>query len=142
MITLVILLTIVILLTLPFIFLTHFVTWKPKGGNLVAFIWVQELVGVAIPQELFYRSVLLSGLVKAINRKPICIIVGSIIYALTFWSNDFSFLEQLCYFAFGIVTGILYGTAFLYSESVMPSILVHSLLDFFIIGFTNILLQF
>ncbi len=85
---------------------------------------------VALPEELFFRGILLRGLDKLFTRKWIPLVISSLAFGLMHWNNVSGLSTQITYISLAAVAGMGYGWAYRKSgNNLLAAILVHTLVD-------------
>jgi len=85
---------------------------------------------VALPEELFFRGILLRGLKKASSKKWVPMIISSVAFGLMHWNNLDDLPMQITYISLATVAGLGYGWAYLKSgNNLFAAILAHTLVD-------------
>ena len=113
--------------------LTGFLTFSiPESYNIPKLIF--EFMGlfltVALPEELFFRGVLLGGMEKMFSKKWIPLVISSLAFGLMHWNNVSTLSTQITYVSLAAIAGIGYGWAYRKSgNNIIAAILVHTLVD-------------
>ncbi len=85
---------------------------------------------VALPEELFFRGILLRGLDQMFSKKWIPLVISSLAFGLMHWNNAGTLSTQITYVALAAIAGVGYGLAYRKSgNSLFAAILVHTLVD-------------
>ena len=85
---------------------------------------------IALPEELFFRGILLRGLEKVSSKKWIPMVVSSLAFGLMHWNNIGGLSMQLTYVALATLAGAGYGWAYKKSgNNLFAAILTHTLVD-------------
>ena len=85
---------------------------------------------VALPEELFFRGILLRGLDKLASKKWIPLVVSSIAFGLMHWNNVDDLSMQITYVFLATIAGLFYGWVYIKSGySLFAAILTHTLVD-------------
>jgi membrane protease YdiL (CAAX protease family) len=85
---------------------------------------------VALPEELFFRGILLRGLDKMFSKKWIPLVVSSLAFGLMHWNNANTLSTQITYICLAAISGVGYGWAYRKSgNNLFAAILVHTLVD-------------
>lgn len=85
---------------------------------------------VALPEELFFRGILLKGLEKVSSKKWIPIVVSSLAFGLMHWNNMNDLTMQITYVSLASIAGLGYAWAYKKSgNNLFAAILVHTLVD-------------
>jgi membrane protease YdiL (CAAX protease family) len=123
----------IMVLVVPPGLLTGFLTFSiPESYNIskLVFQFVGLFLTVALPEELFFRGILLGGLEKIFSRKWIPLVVSSLAFGLMHWNNVNTLSTQITYVSLAAVAGLGYGWAYRKSgNNLLAAILVHTLVD-------------
>lgn len=123
----------IMVLVVPPGLLTGFLTFSiPESYNIpkLVFQFVGLFLTVALPEELFFRGILLGGLEKIFSRKWIPLVVSSLAFGLMHWNNVNTLSTQITYMSLAAVAGLGYGWAYRKSgNNLLAAILVHTLVD-------------
>jgi len=85
---------------------------------------------VALPEELFFRGLLLRGLEKVSSKKWVPLVVSSLAFGLMHWNNVGTLSTQITYVSLATIAGVGYGWAYRKSgNNLFAAILVHTLVD-------------
>ncbi len=85
---------------------------------------------VALPEELFFRGILLKGLKKVTKKNWVPIVVSSLAFGLMHWNNLNDLPMQIAYISLATIAGLGYGWAYIKSgNNLFAAILVHTLVD-------------
>jgi membrane protease YdiL (CAAX protease family) len=85
---------------------------------------------VALPEELFFRGILLRGLDKIFSKKWIPLVVSSLAFGLMHWNNVSTLYTQITYVCLAAIAGLGYGWAYRKGgNNLFAAILVHTLVD-------------
>ena len=85
---------------------------------------------VALPEELFFRGILLRGLDKKFKKKWIPLAISSLAFGLMHWNNVSELSTQIIYVSLATVAGIGYAYAYRKSgNNLFAAILTHTLVD-------------
>ena len=85
---------------------------------------------VALPEELFFRGILLKGLDKIFDKKWIPVAISSLAFGLMHWNNVDGLSTQITYISLATVAGVGYAWAYKKSgNNLFAAILVHTLVD-------------
>jgi len=113
--------------------LTGFLTFHiPSSYNIPKLIihFVGLFLTVALPEELFFRGILLRGLDKIYSKRWIPLVVSSLAFGLMHWNNVSTLSTQITYVCLAAVAGLGYGWAYRKSgNNLLAAILVHTLVD-------------
>lgn len=113
--------------------LTGFLKFNvPETYNIpkLAIHFVGLFLTVALPEELFFRGILLRGLDKMFSKKWIPLVISSLAFGLMHWNNVSTLSTQITYVFLAAIAGMGYGWAYRKSgNSLFAAILVHTLVD-------------
>jgi membrane protease YdiL (CAAX protease family) len=85
---------------------------------------------VALPEELFFRGILLRGLDKKFTKKWIPLVISSLAFGLMHWNNIDPLSMQIIYVCLASVAGLGYGWAYRKSgNNLLAAVLAHTLVD-------------
>jgi len=85
---------------------------------------------VALPEELFFRGILLRGLDKVFSKKLIPLVISSLAFGLMHWNNLNDLSMQITYISLAAIAGLGYGWAYRKSgNNLFAAILAHTLVD-------------
>lgn len=85
---------------------------------------------VALPEELFFRGILLRGLEKVFSKSWIPMAISSLAFGLMHWNNAGDLSTQITYVSLATIGGLGYGWAYRKSgNNLFAAILVHTLVD-------------
>jgi membrane protease YdiL (CAAX protease family) len=85
---------------------------------------------VALPEELFFRGILLRGLEKVFSKKWIPMLISSLAFGLMHWNNVDTLSVQISYVLLATVAGLGYAWAYKKSgNNLFAAILTHTLVD-------------
>ncbi len=85
---------------------------------------------VALPEELFFRGILLRGLEQVSAKKWIPMVVSSLAFGLMHWNNADTLSSQVTYVCLATIAGLGYGWAYKKSgNNLLAAILTHTLVD-------------
>lgn len=85
---------------------------------------------VALPEELFFRGLLLRGLEKASSKKWVPMAVSSLAFGLMHWNNVSGLTTQITYVLLATIAGLGYAWAYKKSgNNLLAAILTHTLVD-------------
>jgi membrane protease YdiL (CAAX protease family) len=124
---------IISVLVVPPGLLTGFLTFSiPKSYNIPELIleFIGLFLTVALPEELFFRGILLGGLDKLFSKKWVPLVISSLAFGLMHWNNVNTLSTQLTYVSLAAVAGMGYGWAYRKSgNNLLAAILVHTIVD-------------
>lgn len=113
--------------------LTGFLTFSiPETFDVTKLIthFVGLFLTVALPEELFFRGILLRGLEKMFSKKWIPLVISSLAFGLMHWNNISGLGMQITYVSLAAIAGMGYGWAYRKSgNNLLAAILVHTLVD-------------
>jgi len=113
--------------------LTGFLTFHiPPSYNIpkLTLHFVGLFLTVALPEELFFRGILLRGLDRIFSKKWIPLVVSSLAFGLMHWNNASTLSTQITYVCLAAIAGVGYGWTYRKSgNSLFAAILVHTLVD-------------
>ena len=85
---------------------------------------------VALPEELFFRGLLLRGLEKVSSKKWVPMVVSSLAFGLMHWNNVSGLSTQITYIILATLAGLGYAWAYKKSgNNLFAAILTHTLVD-------------
>ena len=85
---------------------------------------------VALPEELFFRGLLLRGLEKVSSKKWVPMVVSSLAFGLMHWNNVSGLSTQITYITLATLAGLGYAWAYKKSgNNLFAAILTHTLVD-------------
>lgn len=119
-------------IALPVGLLSGFLHWPPSKSPTtvqVATHFVGLFIGVALPEELFFRGLLQNGLERTLRRPWLALLLASLAFGLMHWNNAGDLRTKLLYCALASVAGLFYGWAYRRSGGLIAAILVHTLTD-------------
>ena len=125
--------------SLPILLLTDLFESPNEFKITILSSWIRDLTSVAIPEEIFFRGIMISVSEKLIQRQSISLVLSSTIYLLVFFPKGQTLLYQLFYSLYLFSVGLLLG--FIYQKSgnrLFCSILLHSFLNWFLLNFISI----
>lgn len=111
----------------------NFLTFPPsKPPTLTAAVvgFVGLMLTVAIPEELFFRGVLLHGLDQMYRRRWVVLLLVSFAFGLMHWNNADDLSTRIAYVALATLAGVFYGWAYRRSgNNLLAPVLTHTLVD-------------
>jgi len=126
-------LAMVLVLVIPIGLLTGFlVFYIPQSYDIpkLAVHFIGLFLTVALPEELFFRGILLRGLDNLFSRKWIPLVISSLAFGLMHWNNVNTLSAQLSYACLAAIAGVGYGWAYRKSgNNLFSAILVHTSVD-------------
>lgn len=123
----------IMVVVLPLGLITNFLTFVvPEKVNVLKL--AAEFIGIfltiALPEELFFRGILLKGLEKVSNKKWIPMVVSSVAFGLMHWNNVSGLHTQITYVILATLAGLGYAWAYKKSgNNLFAAILTHTLVD-------------
>jgi membrane protease YdiL (CAAX protease family) len=123
----------IMVVTVPAGLLTGFLTFgvakKLYAAKLIA-SFIGIFITVALPEELFFRGILLTGLEKVASKKWIPVMVSSLAFGLMHWNNIIGLHMQVTYVSLATLAGLGYAWAYKRSgDNLLAAILTHTLVD-------------
>ena len=126
-------LTGIMVLVVPPGLLTGFLTFSiPEHYDVPKLIihFVGLFLTVALPEELFFRGILLRRLETVFTKKWIPFVISSVAFGLMHWNNVSTLSVQITYISLATVAGMGYAWAFRKSgNNLFVAILTHTLVD-------------
>jgi membrane protease YdiL (CAAX protease family) len=123
----------IMILVVPPGLLTGFLSFHlPQTYNIpkLTLHFVGLFLTVALPEELFFRGILLRGLDKMFSKKWIPLVISSLAFGLMHWNNVSTLPTQITYVCLAAIAGVGYGWAYRKSgNNLLAAILVHTLVD-------------
>lgn len=120
-------------LVVPLGLVTGFLTFViPQTYDIPKLVihFVGLFLTVALPEELFFRGILLRGLDKMFSKKWIPLVISSLAFGMMHWNNVSSLSTQITYVSLASIAGMGYGWAYRKSgNKIIAAILVHTLVD-------------
>lgn len=104
----------------------------PESYNIqkLAAHFIGLFLTVALPEELFFRGLLLRGLDKVFSKKWIPMAISSLAFGLMHWNNLNDLSMQITYISLATIAGLGYGWAYRKSgNNLFAAILAHTLVD-------------
>jgi len=100
------------------------------NGSKLATHFIGLFLTVALPEELFFRGLLLRGLEKATTKKWVPMVVSSLAFGLMHWNNVSDLNTQITYVLLATIAGVGYAWAYKKSgNNLLAAILTHTLVD-------------
>jgi len=115
---------------------TGFLHWPPE--HIPTFIevftlWLENVLTVAITEELFFRMVIMNGINQTFPSKSgfYGLLISAGMFGLMHWPRMAGHLtDQILYVSFAFVAGIFYGETYRWSgNNIIAAVLTHSLTD-------------
>lgn len=98
--------------------------WGIVGGFIGLFLTV------AIPEELFFRGILLHGLDQMSSKRWLTLLLSSLAFGLMHWNNAADLTTRIFYVSLATIAGCFYGWAYRRSgNNLLAAVLVHTLTD-------------
>lgn len=123
----------IMILVVPPGLMTGFLTFSiPESFDIPKLIisFIGLFLTVALPEELFFRGILLRGLEKVFTKKWISLVISSLAFGLMHWNNISGLSAQITYVSLAAIAGLGYGWAYRKSgNNLFSAILVHTLVD-------------
>lgn len=123
----------ILILLVPFGLGINFISFSPpKELDIVSLAghFVGLFLTVALPEELFFRGILLRGLEQMRLKKGMPLFASSLAFGLMHWNNVSGLSEQVSYIALATIAGIFYGWAYKRSgNNILAPVITHSLVD-------------
>ena len=110
-----------------------FLTWPPSEPpqllrSLLLFVGI--FLTVSIPEELFFRGILLHGLDQMGGRKWVNLLMVSFFFGLMHWNNVDDLTTKIAYTALATLAGVFYGWAYRRSgNNILAAAITHTLVD-------------
>jgi membrane protease YdiL (CAAX protease family) len=110
-----------------------FISFNPPDD----FPWLQAcskfvalLFTVAIPEELFFRGVLMMALLAVTKKLWLSVLLSSLLFGLFHWNNVDTLPQQLAYCSLAAIAGFIYAQAYLRSgNNLLAAALTHTWVD-------------
>ncbi|MEO8416600.1 MAG: CPBP family intramembrane glutamic endopeptidase [Ginsengibacter sp.] len=123
----------IMVVVVPVGLLTGFLTFgfpeKLHVAKLAA-TFIGIFITVALPEELFFRGILLTGLEKVASGKWIPAVVSSLAFGLMHWNNISGLHMQITYVSLATLAGLGYAWAYKKSgNNLLAAMLTHTLVD-------------
>jgi membrane protease YdiL (CAAX protease family) len=126
-------LLLIMALVIPPGLLTGFLSFgMPETYDIpkLAIHFIGLFLTVALPEELFFRGILLRGLEKVSSKKWVPMVVSSLAFGLMHWNNLNDLSMQITYVSLATIAGLGYGWAYKRSgNNLFAAILAHTLVD-------------
>lgn len=123
----------IMLIVVPPGLLTGFLDFNiPESYDIpkLALHFVGLFLTVALPEELFFRGIMLRGLDKKFKKKWIPLVISSLAFGLMHWNNVSDLSTQITYVSLATLAGIGYAYAYRKSgNNLFAAILTHTLVD-------------
>ena len=103
---------------------------KPLSLSLLAAHFVGLFLTVALPEELFFRGILLHGLDQMSQRRGWMLFLSSLAFGLMHWNNAGDLTEKIAYVALATLAGAFYGWAYRKSgNNLLSAVFTHTFVD-------------
>ncbi|MDP4284339.1 MAG: CPBP family intramembrane metalloprotease [Bacteroidota bacterium] len=123
----------IMVVVLPIGIMTGFLTFKiPETFNIpkLSAHFIGIFLTIALPEELFFRGLLLRGLEKVSSKKWVPMVVSSLAFGLMHWNNISGLHMQITYVILATLAGLGYGWAYKKSgNNLLAAMLTHTLVD-------------
>ena len=123
----------ILIMTVPAGLLTGFLTFAiPSSYDIpkLALHFIGLFITVALPEELFFRGILLRGLDGRFSKKWIPMLISSVAFGLMHWNNVSDLSTQITYVTLATFAGVGYGWVYRKGgNSLLAAILTHTLVD-------------
>ena len=123
----------IMVVVVPFGLLTGFLTFGVQEKLHVAKLtasFIGIFLTVALPEELFFRGILLTGLEKIASGKWVPAAVSSLAFGLMHWNNISGLHMQITYVSLATLAGLGYAWAYKRSgNNLLAAMLTHTLVD-------------
>jgi membrane protease YdiL (CAAX protease family) len=123
----------IMVVTVPIGLASGFLTFAiPEKFNVAKSVahFIGLFLTVALPEELFFRGLLLRGLEKVSSKKWIPMVVSSLAFGLMHWNNVSGLSTQITYIILATLAGLGYAWAYKKSgNNLLAAILTHTLVD-------------
>ena len=124
-----------LLLLLPLGISVDFINYSPPES----FLWLEAisrfiglLFTVAIPEELFFRGVLMMALLTVTQKLWLSVLLSSLFFGIFHWNNVDTLQQQLAYCSLATIAGFFYAQAYLRSDNnLLAAALTHTAVDWF-----------
>ncbi len=101
----------------------------PQWSAVVA-AFVGLFLTVALPEELFFRGILLHGLDQMLRRRWLALLLSSLAFGLMHWNNAGDLTTKIAYVALATLAGVFYGLAYRRSgNNLLAPVITHTLVD-------------
>ena len=123
----------IMIVVIPPGIMTGFLSFSiPESYDLpkLAAHFIGLFLTVALPEELFFRGILLKGLEKVSTKRWLPLVASSLAFGLMHWNNVDGLSMQIVYVTLASIAGLGYGWAYLKSgNNLLAAILTHTLVD-------------
>lgn len=123
----------ILVLVVPPGLISGFLTFEiPETFNALGMTthFIGLFLTVALPEELFFRGLLLNGLEKVSSKKWVPLVVSSLAFGLMHWNNVNDLTTQITYVSLATIAGLGYAWAYKKSgNNLLAAILTHTLVD-------------
>lgn len=123
----------IMVLVIPPGLLSGFLTFSVPGSYdlpKLAAHFIGLFLTVALPEELFFRGILLKGLDRIFSKKWIPMAISSLAFGLMHWNNVGDLPTRIIYVSLATIAGLGYAWAYKKSgNKLFAAILTHTLVD-------------
>ena len=123
----------IMIVVVPLGIATNFLSFSiPESFDIPKLLahFIGLFLTVALPEELFFRGILLRGLDKVFSKKWVPMIISSLAFGLMHWNNVDTLSMQITYISLATIAGLGYGWAYQKSgNNLFAAILAHTLVD-------------
>jgi len=123
----------IMVLVVPLGLITEFLTFAiPEKFEVpkLAAHFIGLFLTVALPEEIFFRALLLRGLEKVLSKKWVPMLVSSLAFGLMHWNNVNTLSTQITYVFLATIAGFGYAWAYKKSgNNLLAAVLTHTLVD-------------
>ena len=109
---------------------TGFLRWNPTPPDLFqgASLFGLLALTVALPEELFFRSLLQTWCERWVGRRWFGLVLASVAFGLMHWNNRPDLAEKVVYCALATVAGLGYGLSFRHG-GLFAAVMCHTAVD-------------
>ncbi len=122
-----------LLFLLPMAMALDFIRYNPPADFIAwetAVRFIGLLFTVAIPEELFFRGVLMMSLLALTKKLWLAVLLSSLFFGLCHWNNATTLQQQLAYCFLASIAGIFYALSYLRcANNLLPAALTHTAID-------------
>ncbi len=123
----------ILIVVVPLGILTGFLTFNtPESYDIpkLSIHFIGLFLTVALPEELFFRGIMLRILEKRFSKKWIPVVISSLAFGLMHWNNVSDLSTQITYVSLASIAGLGYAYAYRKSgNNLFAAILTHTLVD-------------
>ncbi len=120
-------------LVIPLGLAIDFLRFPPSQApswQAMASAFVGLFLTVALPEELFFRGILLHGLDQMCRRRWLALVLSALAFGLMHWNNAGDLNTQVAYTALASLAGVFYGLAYRSSgNNLLAPAITHTLVD-------------